>query len=45
MEVVKRYDKDGNEIPKDYKAEKFQELSDFLTRIVQNILTRQLKNT
>lgn len=37
MVLDKCYDKDGKEIPKGTQIEKFKELSDFLTRIVQNI--------
>ena len=34
MILDKCYDKNGNEIPQDYCAKEFKELSDFLTKIV-----------
>lgn len=45
MVLDKCYDKKGKEIPIDAHIEKFQELSDFLTKVVQNIKTKKSKTT
>lgn len=45
MILDKCYDKDGNELSNDTHIENFQELSDFLTKIVQNLIAQSSKNT
>ncbi len=35
--IDKEYDKNGNEIPRDYRVKEFPELSDFLTDIYNRL--------
>lgn len=45
MVLDKCYDKNGKEIPRGTQLEKCKELSDFLTKIVQNLKTKTNKTT